>query len=114
MYFNTPPLPRNTKEAHMDHWAQVVGEDGTRGLVMGVLKDDSENDFLLVANRDYRHEQQVTLFFKESVESVEKLDKNTGEWIKFGGDMLENKGVIFNIDAGDGELIKAKRQKKSR
>ena len=109
--FHTPPLPRDTREAPLDHWAQIVGEEGTRGLVMGVFKDDSEYDYLLIANRDYRNEQQVTLFFEEPVESLEILNKKTGEWLKYGGDMLDNKGIIFNIDAGDGELIKAKRQR---
>ncbi len=79
--FHTPPLPRNTREASPDHWVQAVGEE----LVLGIFKDNRKNDFLIVTNRNYRHERKVVLQFQRferPIEVVEKFDKKTGEWIE--------------------------------
>jgi len=103
--FHTQPLPRRTHESQHDHWAQVVGEN----LLWGMLKDDADTDYLLVANRDIHQRQQATIQFQRAgygrkVKTVLQFDKKTGDWIPFTSRVR----VLFvvNLEPGDGQLFK--------
>ena len=112
--FNTPPVPRGTREAPPDHWVEVTGEFGGAGLVVGVFRDEEKNDYLLLANRDYRHSQQADLLFHSGqsgaykIQSVERFVKATGRWIEVP---RAKTNFSLNLLPGDGELIKVRRSR---
>ena len=77
--FHTRPLPRGTREVPKDYWVHALSGRSS-GIVMGIFKDDKNNDFIMVANRNVNHERQTLLHFMEPVKEVNKFNKRTGEW----------------------------------
>jgi len=75
--YHTPPVPRGTREAPPQHWVQAEGKD----LVMGMFKDNMNNDFIITTNRNHTHEQKVALRFLRQIEKVEIFDRQTGKWV---------------------------------
>lgn len=123
--FNTPPLPKGTREAPKEHWVQLIGEESTAGLVLGMFKDESnkhfmddvEVDYFMAANRDYQRSQHVVVRFqtkwlgiapwnkpKQFTRSVELFDKKTGEWTTTSSSCAV--GFIFYLEPADGELFR--------
>jgi hypothetical protein len=78
--FHTAPLPRDTREVPEKHWVQMA-ESGYPNLVMGLFQDEDKNDYLLMANSNWMCEKLAVLEFREPVETVEKFNKRTGEWV---------------------------------
>ena len=74
--FHTPPLPRGTKEAPGQYWVLPEGDD----LVMGMFSDSEKHDYIMVVNRQWERGQKAALVFQRKIESVELLDRKTGEW----------------------------------
>lgn len=74
--FHTPPFSCSTQKAPPDYWVHALGAV----LVQGMFKDDEGNDFMMVANRNYQYGRKVILRFQRPVKSVEKFNKQTGEW----------------------------------
>ena len=123
--FHTEPLPCGTRSTPKEHWVHLIGEEATAGLVLGMFKDDSETDYLdntdidyiMVTNRDYRHAQNVVIRFqskwlgiapwhaaKDEKRTVERFDKSTGEWVKISSSAAV--GFVYYFAPGDGELFK--------
>ena len=76
--FHTPPLPRGTREAPLQHWVLAEGE----GLVTGLFCDDNKQDYIMVVNRSPVHGQKASLLFQRRIVGVEKFDRETGSWQK--------------------------------
>ncbi|MFC1693099.1 hypothetical protein ACFL1R_06310 [Candidatus Latescibacterota bacterium] len=77
--FHTPPVPRGSRQTTPDHWVQPLGDN----LVMGTFRDEGKRDYLIVANKDWRHERKAVLqfqLFQRKIKSVEMFDKHSGEW----------------------------------
>lgn len=123
--YHTTPLPKGTREAPKEHWIQLISEEGSEGLILGTFKeksnkhymDDVEEDYFMVANRDYRNSQHVVVRFqskwlgiapwntpKKFTRAVEKFDKKTGKWVKISTSCAV--GFIFYINPADGDFFK--------
>jgi hypothetical protein len=117
--FQTPPLPRGTREAPKEHWVQLIGQEDRAGLVYGMFEDDArENtDYVLVANRDLVDSQSVTVRLqskwlgiapwqkqKSYTYAIERLDKKSGEWETLSSTSFV--GFTFVLGAADGELFR--------
>ena len=81
--FHTEPLPRDTRAVPEDHWIQVYSY-GYPGLVLGTFSDDAGLDYAMVSNRNWEGKQLVAMEIRRKfpVESVEKLDRKTGKWVR--------------------------------
>jgi hypothetical protein len=115
--YHTPPLPLGTREAPREHWVRLIGEENRAGLVYGMFEDEDGVDYVLVANRDYRESQSVTMrlqskwlgiapWHEKKVYhyGIEKLDKTTGSWETVSSTSFV--GFTFVIAAADGELFR--------
>jgi hypothetical protein len=123
--FHTPPLPKGTREAPVEHWVRLIAGENTGGLVLGMFTDDSRTgcpddvniDYMMVANRDYRNSQNVVVIFqsqwlgvppwhtkKKEKRSVDQLDKKTGKWKQISSGA--GSGFVFYIQPADGELFR--------
>lgn len=74
--YHTPPLPRGTREAPPQAWAQAVSGD----VVCGLLRDDDGGSFVLAANRSVTGPTTAKIRFLRDVRSVERFDRETGGW----------------------------------
>jgi hypothetical protein len=114
---HTPPLAAGTRAAPKEHWVQVAGEEGRPGLVMGTFTDDAGLDYVLVANRDFREGQMVTVRLqskwlgiapwhkpKQYSYGIEQFDRANGAWVTVSSSSFV--GFNFSIGAGDGELFR--------
>jgi len=100
--FHTPPLPEGTTQLPDDYWVQTDTPD----LVLGMLKDNQDNDYIMVANRKIDEERQVVLSLPAAVTEVAKFDKNEGKWINLPLSRHEGRRVVeFSLALGDGELL---------
>lgn len=110
--FHTAPVPEQTRTIPNDYWVRTQ----TPQLVLGFFQDRRENDFLLLANRDYKRSQDVVLTFTRSVVTVKKMDKRTGRWVALdltrGNETPKNMARV-RLGAGDGELLKIERPQPS-
>jgi hypothetical protein len=115
--YHTPPLPLGTREAPKEHWVRLVGEGDRAGLVYGMFEDEDGLDYVLVANRDYRDSQSVTMrlqskwlgiapWHEKKVYSygIETLDKATGTWETVSSTSFV--GFTFVIGPADGALFR--------
>lgn len=115
--YHTPPLARGTREAPREHWVQVSGEERSAGLVLGTFKDEAGMDYFLVANRDYRDAQSVTVRLqskwlgiapwhkpKSYKYAVERFDRAASAWVAVTSSSFV--GFTFVLSPGDGELFK--------
>lgn len=103
--FHTAPLPEQTRAIPKGYWVQSP----TKQLVLGLFQDRRENDFLLLANRDYKRSQDAVLRFARPVAAIKKMDKRTGRWVALAlrkeNDTPKQK-VGVHLGAGDGALLK--------
>ncbi len=115
--FHTPPLAAGTRTAPIEYWVQLTGEEGRPGLVQGMLQDAAGLDYMLVANRDYREQQNVTVRLqskwlgiapwnkpKTYHYQVEILDKRSSNWVAVTSSSAV--GFSFVIAPADGELFR--------
>ncbi|MEW6755233.1 MAG: hypothetical protein AB1505_30270 [Candidatus Latescibacterota bacterium] len=115
--FHTPPLPRGTREAPKEHWVQLIGEEGRPGLVQGMFAGAEGLDYMLVANRDCRAAQSVTVRLqsrwlgiapwqkpKKPTYRVETFDRRTGQWQTVSSSSFV--GFTFVIGPADGEVFR--------
>jgi hypothetical protein len=115
--YHTLPLAKGTREAPIEYWVHLSGEEMRAGLVQGMFKDDDGVDYMLVANRDYRASQSVAVSFqskwlglapwhepKKCSYAVERFSRETGEWITTNSSSFV--GFTFVIGPGDGELFR--------
>ncbi len=115
--FHTPPLAAGTRTAPVEHWVQLTGEEGRPGLVQGMFRDPGGLDYMLVANRDYREMQSVTVRLqskwlgiapwhkpKTYKYRVEILDKARAQWMTITSSSAV--GFSFVIAPADGELFR--------
>jgi hypothetical protein len=109
--FNTPPLPRGTREAPPDHWFQVTGEEGSAGFAVGLFKDAEDVDYILIANRDYRRMQQADIVTQTKwrdvpgIDSVEIFDMASGQFVPRRG----RGWFSLQVPAAQGVLLKIRR-----
>jgi len=105
--FHTPPVPKSASPVPSDHWVQSP----TKDLVLGMFQDKEKQDFILVANREYRRGQEVVLEFVTPVSAVEKMDKKSGKWLALPLSHESNQQVTkLKVHPGDGELLHVRRQ----
>ncbi len=115
--FHTPPLPAATRTPPKDYWLHVLAEEGRPGLVQGMFKDADNQDYLLVANRDYREAQAVNVRLqskwlgiapwnkpKTYSYSIEQFDKSKAVWTTVKSSSTS--GFNFVVGSGDGELFR--------
>ncbi|MEW6750438.1 MAG: hypothetical protein AB1505_05605 [Candidatus Latescibacterota bacterium] len=115
--YHTPPLARGTREAPVEHWVHLTGEERRAGLVQGMFEDAAGLDYMLVANRDYHASQSVTVRLqskwlglapwhepKKPSYGVEQFDRRTGEWRTLTSSSFV--GFTFVVGEGDGELFR--------
>ncbi len=77
--FHTPPVPRGSRQTTPDNWVQPLGDN----LLMGTFRDDAKRDYLIVVNKDWRHERKAVLqfqLFQRKIQSVEMFNKKSGGW----------------------------------
>ena len=80
-------------------------------------EDGSDYDYVMIANRDYLHPQNVTMRLQSKwlgiapwqkkkgySYKIEQLDKITGEWITVSTSSFV--GYTFYIEPADGELFR--------
>lgn len=98
--FHTPPFTRGSRQTTPDYWVQPLGKD----LVMGTFRDKEKKEYVMVVNKDWKSSQKATLQFQlwqQVVNSVEMLDKHTGEWKTLPQTMVKdtrNHEKIYNFD----------------
>jgi hypothetical protein len=117
--FQTPPLPRGTREAPKEHWVQLIGQEDRAGLVYGMFDEKGKEnvDYVLVANRDLDDAQSVTVRLqskwlgiapwqkqKSYTYAIERLDKASGTWQTLSSTSFV--GFTFVLGAADGELFR--------
>ncbi len=101
--FHTAALPPATRPIPDDYWVQVAEDD----WVLGVFKDPEGNDFLLLANRDHEHENTATLVIRRPGVQVDRLDKDSGEWVGLPTSAGPDKTTARLVaTSGDGELLR--------
>jgi hypothetical protein len=77
--FHTPPFTRGSRQTTPDYWVQPLGKN----LLMGTFRDKEKKEYVMVVNKDWKSSRKATLQFQlwqQVVNSVEMLDKHTGEW----------------------------------
>lgn len=103
---HTDPLPISGGKAPGDAWCQPSGSQ----LLVGVLKDEKDGDFLLVTNKHPGMKQVASLSFDATVSAVEKMDKKTGKWAQIQLNPGDGKRTgKLELAPGDGELLKVVR-----
>ncbi len=104
--YHTKPLPGWTVEAPKGYWAQPSGEH----IVVGFFQDKEKNDFLLVANRDAGAKRTATLTLSGKIESVKRMDKETGEWVDLKTKTVDDRTQVeLQLEPGGGELLEVNR-----
>ena len=116
----SPEVPKNTRRLPHHYWVQTATGD----TILGTFKDAEGHDFLMVVNRRVDKEQAVALRFGRPVTSVEKFDKQRGNWVSLAivnaeqFDTREEWAKLFalrrrgrlavelTIFPGDGELLR--------
>ena len=115
--YHTTPLPRGTREAPTEYWVQLMADGPGAGVVQGMFQDDEGTDYMVVANRDYRHAQSVAVRLqskwlgiapwhapRQYSYHIEQYRRETGEWVLI--DSSSFVGFTFVLGAGDGELFR--------
>lgn len=115
--FQTPPLPRDTREAPKEHWVQLIGQEDRAGLVYGMFEDEAGTDYVLVASRDLDDSQSVTVRLqskwlgiapwqkrKSYSYGIDQFDKASGTWKTLSSTSFV--GFTFVLGAADGELFR--------
>jgi hypothetical protein len=115
--FQTPPLPRGTREAPKEHWVQLIGQEDRAGLVYGMFEDGEGADYVLIASRDLDDAQSVTVRLqskwlgiapwqkqKSYSYGIERFDKAKGTWQTLSSTSFV--GFTFVLGAADGELFR--------
>jgi len=115
--YHTAPLPKGTREAPTEYWVHLLADGPGPGVVQGMFQDGEGVDYMLVANRDYRHAQSVAVRLQSKwlgiapwheprkfSYHVEQFRRDTGEWVLI--DSSSFVGFTFVVGAGDGELFR--------
>jgi len=101
--FHTAPLPANTRPISPDYWVQAKGRD----LTVGMFKDATQADYIMVTNQDYQHRRWAVLQFGHTVNSVAKFDKSCGKWSPLPVGTYQDGSIVeLIIGRGDGELLR--------
>jgi hypothetical protein len=115
--FHTAPLPAGTRSFPKEHWAQVIGEEGRAGAVLGMFRDGQGRDYAMVVNRDYRDAQTVVVKLqskwlgiapwytpKQYKYAVDRLDRATGQWTTVASS--SSVGFSYVLPPAEGELFR--------
>ena len=104
--FHTRPTPIISREIKPGYWLQVSGGQ----IVLGLLKDNANSDYAMIANRDVYSSATATLEFLTPVLQVKHFNKSTGQWILL---TIDNSGAHQRVQVplakGDGELLSINR-----
>lgn len=116
--FHTGPLSRDTRPIPAECWVQSP----TESLLLGLMQNDHGDDYLLVANKDWKAARTATLKFAQSVSAVAMLNKKTGGWVDLSLSPLGEKQALSvaganrtlsrELAAGDGMLLRVTRAAK--
>ncbi|MFC1608532.1 hypothetical protein ACFL47_11240, partial [Candidatus Latescibacterota bacterium] len=93
--FHTQPLPKMTREAPPQHWVVPEGDN----LVMGMLRNNSKQDYIMLVNRTPEHGQMATLVFQRKIERVERFDRGTGAWVDLPLSIREDRPDAYNRES---------------
>lgn len=105
--YHTPPLPPATREIPKTFWVQIAGGEFVLGLMKHPAQPDA--DYLVLANRDHTRGEEAALKFARLGITVEKMDKNSGEWGSQTVTEVDGLSrVAFPVAAGDGELLRVR------
>ena len=115
--YHTAPVPLGARSAPKEHWVQAIPEEGGAGVVMGLFQDSAGADYVMVANRDRRHEQDVVVKLqskwlgiapwyqpKQYKYAIERFNRATGAWAKVASS--SSVGFSYVIPAAEGELFR--------
>jgi len=100
--FHTPPLPDQTRPIPKDAWVQT----STPSLLLGLLKNDQREDFILLANRNWHEATAASLTFARPVASVSILDRKTGAWKQAALEQGSAPTLKRRLSSGDAELLR--------
>jgi hypothetical protein len=106
--FHTPPLPAQARPLPPDAWVRTA----TPSLLLGLFKNDQGEDFLLLANRDWREPNTASLTFTRPVSSVSILERKTGDWKQAELKRDQGQTLEHRLGPGDGELLRVDWQRK--
>ena len=75
-------------------------------LVVGLFKDDTDADYIMLMNKDYNKSLTATVTLNRTVEQLEYFDTDTGKWENVNYQNTAE-GVVFecNLLAGGGKLF---------
>jgi len=100
--FHTPPLPAQTRPIPPDAWVRT----SIPSLLLGLLKNDQGQDFILLANRNWREPTTASLTFTRPVASVSILDRKGGAWKEAVLKQDNGATLVHRLSPGDGELLR--------
>lgn len=104
--YHVPDLPAGTIKLPSD---QIVSDvTGGSRYVVGLFKDQNNNDLFMVMNKDSVNNSQVTIKLKNKVSKLEYFDANTNVWTDIFNFTTNNSGVEFSmlLTAGNGILYR--------
>lgn len=99
------PEAPGAAEFPADYWIQGSGEH----LVLGTFENDQKRPHFLAVNSDITKERSSTLTFDPSVSLVERLDRNSGRWVKALGSAKDESSLSVTLPPGGGDLFRATR-----
>lgn len=104
--YHVTDLPTGTINLPSD---QIVSNViGDRRYVVGLFKDQNNNDLFMVMNKDSVNDSQVTIKLKNKVSKLEYFDADANAWTSISNYTTNNSGVEFSmlLTAGNGILYR--------
>ncbi|MCE9557054.1 MAG: hypothetical protein K8T91_27215, partial [Planctomycetes bacterium] len=107
--FHTAPLPPGTRGLPEQSWVKTA----TDSLTLGFFKNEQGEDFILVANREWKAPRTAVLTFATPLSKVSMLDRKTGQWVEMKLDSSARAQTVSHIlPPGDGILLRVVRLQK--
>lgn len=104
--YHVNDLPVGTVKMPSD---QIVSNvSGNKRYLVGLFKDQTNNDLFMVMNKDSVSDSQVTIKLKKQVSKLEYFDADVNTWISISNFTTNSTGVEFSmlLTAGNGILFR--------
>lgn len=104
--YHVNDLPIGTVKLPSD---QIVNNViGDRRYVVGLFKDQNNNDMFMVMNKDSINDSQVTVKLKNKVSKLEYFDANINSWMNISNYTQNSSGTEFSmlLTSGNGILYR--------
>lgn len=100
--YHTWPYPMFPIVAPEEYWAHPA----SAYLSMGVFRDRAGNTYFVAGNRNMEESQEASIRFTRPIDSVQMMDKKTGQWKPVPVSMEEDADVVtFTLPVASTELL---------